>query len=91
LPIQNKGLFEILKALCHPTRFLIVEELIKGKKCVSKIQDLIKASQPNISQHLSILRLTGIVEWEQNGQTKCYCLKNPDAMKKLFNALKGFG
>lgn len=91
MKIQNKGQFEKLKALCHPTRFSIVEELAKGKKCVGKIQDLIKASQPNISQHLSILRMTGIVEWEQNGQTKCYYLKNPDAVKKLFDALKGFG
>jgi ArsR family transcriptional regulator len=90
LKTENKSHFEALKALCHPTRFMIVEELIKGKKCVGRIQDLVRASQPNISQHLSILRMTGIVEWEQNGKTKCYSIKKPELMKRLFDVLKQF-
>ena len=44
------------KALAHPTRLQIVAELLKGTKCVTDIQDILPASQSNISQHLTVLR-----------------------------------
>ncbi len=43
----------ILKALAHPTRLQIVAELLEGTKCVTDIQDILPASQSNISQHLT--------------------------------------
>ena len=47
---------EALKALAHPTRLQIVMELLKGTKCVNDIQEILPASQANISQHLTVFR-----------------------------------
>ncbi len=58
---------EVLKALAHPTRLQIVAELLKGTKCVTDIQDILPASQANISQHLTVLRHAGIVNFAQDG------------------------
>lgn len=42
---------EVLKALAHPARLQIVAELLKDTKCVTDIQDILPASQSNISRH----------------------------------------
>lgn len=67
----------ILKALAHPTRLQIVAELLKGTKCVSDIQDILPASQANISQHLTVLRNAGLVDFAQNGAQRCYFVSRP--------------
>jgi ArsR family transcriptional regulator len=66
-----------LKALAHPTRLLIVAELLKGTKCVTDIQELLPASQANISQHLTVLRHAGLVDFTQNGAQRCYSVSRP--------------
>ena len=71
------------KALAHPTRLMIIDSLLKGEKCVSDIQDLLQSSQPNVSQHLSILKASGIVDFCQKGNLRCYHLKDPDKIRTL--------
>jgi ArsR family transcriptional regulator len=68
---------EVLKALAHPTRLQIVAELLKGTKCVTDIQDILPASQANISQHLTVLRHAGIVNFAQDGSQRCYYVSRP--------------
>lgn len=68
---------EILKALANSTRLQIVIELLKGTKCVNDIQEILPASQPNISQHLSVLRHAGVVSFTQEGSQRCYYLSRP--------------
>lgn len=68
---------ELLKALAHPTRLQIVAELLKGTKCVSDIQEILPASQANISQHLTVLRNAGIVNFAQDGSLRCYFVSRP--------------
>lgn len=63
---------EVLKALAHPTRLQIVEELLKGTKCVTDIQEILPASQSNISQHLTVLRNARLVDFVQDGSQRCY-------------------
>ncbi len=46
----------IFKALARPTRMKIVEMLKKGERCVCEMLSLLEIEQPNISQHLAILR-----------------------------------
>ena len=74
---------QILKALAHPTRLLIVETLLVGQKCVSDIQELLQASQPNVSQHLNILKISGIVDFQQKGNLRCYHLNHPEKIKTI--------
>ena len=77
----------VFKALAHPTRLLIIDSLLEeGEKCVSDIQDLLKASQPSVSQHLNILKYTGIVDFRQMGNLRCYFLKDPKKIRALLKS-----
>lgn len=87
-PADYKNGVQVFKALAHPIRLLIVEKLLEEEKCVNDIHDLVDVSQPNISQHLNILRFSGIVDFRQKGNLRCYYLKNPQKIKKLIQALK---
>jgi DNA-binding transcriptional ArsR family regulator len=78
----------VLKALCHKTRMGIVAELLRKEKCVGDIEGQLKARQANISQHLSILRWAGIVDFRTEGKNRCYYLKDPKTMDILCRALK---
>lgn len=77
----------IFKALAHPTRLMIIDSLLKGEKCVGDIQDLLQSSQPNVSQHLSILKASGIVDFCQQGNLRCYYLKDPEKIRILTGSL----
>ena len=68
---------EILKLVAHPARIAILEELSKGVKCVTDLQDFLEISQSNISQHLSALRHAGVIDYFVDGRLRCYFLKNP--------------
>ena len=68
---------ELLKVIAHPTRIRILEELTKGVKCVSDFEDFLDISQPNVSQHLSLLRRHGAVDYYVVGSLKCYFLRDP--------------
>lgn len=68
---------ELLKVIAHPVRIRILEELVKGVKCVSDFEDFLELRQPNVSQHLSILRNHGIVDYYTDGRLRCYFLVNP--------------
>jgi ArsR family transcriptional regulator len=75
------------KALAHPTRLMIIDSLLKGEKCVGDIQDLLQSSQPNVSQHLSILKASGIVDCSQKGNLRCYHLKDPEKIRVLIRSV----
>ena len=86
--VEYRKVSDFFNALSHPTRVEIVAELLKGQKCVSDIRGLVRLRQPNVSQHLSSLRLNGIVDWRQKGKRKCYFLKNPQIIKDILKAVK---
>ena len=67
----------LLKTIAHPVRIRILEELTKGVKCVSDFRDFLDISQPNVSQHLSLLRTHGIIDFYIDGRLKCYFLVDP--------------
>lgn len=68
---------ELLRVLAHPIRIKLLEELMKGVKCVSDIEELLNISQPNVSQHLSLLRRYGVIDYYMDGRLRCYFLKDP--------------
>ncbi len=65
----------VIKALAHPTRLFIVEELEKGERCVCELTAMIGADVSTVSKHLSVLRQAGIVEDDKRGNQVFYCLK----------------
>jgi len=85
--LKYRKISDFFNALSHPTRIMILNELLKKEKCVSDIKELAEIKQPNASQHLNILKMHGIVDWRQEGKRKCYFLKNPKLIKKLLESL----
>lgn len=78
---------DLLKALAHPTRLQIVLELLKGTRCVTDIQDVLPASQSNISQHLTVLRHAQLVNFTQDGAQRCYYLSRPQTVEAIIAAM----
>jgi DNA-binding transcriptional ArsR family regulator len=79
---------ELLKALAHPTRLQIVMELLKGTKCVTDIQEILPASQANISQHLTVLRNARLVDFAQDGSQRCYYVSRPKLASAVIKLLE---
>ncbi len=75
IPVNKR--IELLKVIAHPVRISILEDLVEGVKCVSDFETSLDISQPNVSQHLKLLRSYGIVDYFIDGRLKCYFLKEP--------------
>lgn len=82
-----QSLAELIKAFAHPTRLLILRELMNGPKCVTDIEDLVPARQANISQHLAVLRFAKLVDYAQDGTLRCYYLARPGLVESLLDVL----
>ena len=63
---------DFLKAIAHPTRIQILEQLRNGEKCVCEFIEELDIEQSNISQHLSVLRKQGIVTYRKEGLKAMY-------------------
>ena len=84
IPIEKR--FELLRVIAHPARIKILLDLTEGVKCVSDFEETLDVSQPNVSQHLKLLRSNHIVDYFIDGRLKCYFLKEPlipDLLKLL--------
>ncbi len=68
---------KIIKALAHPTRLFIVDELSRGEQCVCELTRMIEADVSTVSKHLSILKQAGIVQDEKRGAQVFYNLTVP--------------
>ena len=71
---------EVLKTLANPRRLDILHRLAEGPCEVGRLAEEIGASQPNVSQHLSVLRAAGLVEAERDGREVRYRLTDPDVI-----------
>ena len=71
---------EVLKTLASPRRLEILHALANGPIEVGRLAEAIGASQPNVSQHLAVLRTAGVVEAEREGREVRYRLADPDVM-----------
>jgi len=69
---------QIVKALAHPSRLLILDELLRhGERCVCELTKLVGADMSTVSRHLAVLRVAGIVADEKRGQQVFYRLRSP--------------
>ena len=67
----------IIKALAHPTRLFLVDELSRGERCVCELTEMVGADMSTVSKHLAVLRSAGIVEDEKRGSQVFYALRCP--------------
>lgn len=67
----------VMKALAHPTRLFLVDELAGGPRCVCELTALVDADVSTVSKHLGVLRNAGIVADEKRGAQVFYRLLTP--------------
>jgi ArsR family transcriptional regulator len=76
-------LAQLAWAVAHPARVRIVRLLISRKACVcGEIVDQLPLAQSTVSQHLKILKESGLVQGDVDGPKVCYCI-NPAMLKEL--------
>ncbi len=68
---------KIIKAMAHPTRLFIVDELSRKPKCVCELTDMIGTDMSTVSKHLAVLKAVGIVQDEKRGSQVYYTLRVP--------------
>jgi DNA-binding transcriptional ArsR family regulator len=82
---------EFFKALAHPVRLVILEQLRAGERSVNELQALVGADQPTVSQQLAVLRNKNIVGARKEGTTVYYEVRDPlifqllDLGREIFN------
>ena len=67
----------VIKAMAHPTRLFIIEELEKEERCVCELTEQIGADVSTVSKHLSVLKQAGIVSDDKRGNQVFYRLRVP--------------
>jgi ArsR family transcriptional regulator len=81
---RTQTLFEararILKAMAHPTRLYIVDQLSRAEHCVGDLQELVGADVSTVSKHLAILNEAGLLRREKRANQVFYSLTVPCVM-----------
>jgi len=76
--VQNAARARVVKAMAHPTRLFVVDELSRhGQRCVCELTKMIGADMSTVSRHLSVLKNAGVICDEKHGQQVFYRLSMP--------------
>ncbi len=67
----------VMKAMAHPTRLFILDQLNEREHCVCELQELIGADMSTVSKHLSVLRNAGIIDSRKSNNQVFYKLLCP--------------
>lgn len=81
---------DIFKALADPTRLKILECIRNSEKCICEIIPLTGKSQPNVSQHLNVLRKAGLIQEHKDG-TKTLIKPSNKKIYDIINEVKKMG
>ena len=79
-PARFQARAKILKALAHPTRLFLVDELSRRERCVCELTDMVGADISTVSKHLSVLKNVGIVLDRKRGTQVWYSIRCPCVM-----------
>ena len=74
---------DVFKALADPTRLKILECIKDGEKCICEVIPYTGKSQPNVSQHLKVLKIAGLVDERRDGTRILLKASN----KKIFDVI----
>ena len=86
---QNR-LALMLKALAHPARIAIIQQIIKANACIcGDLVNELGLAQATISQHLKELKNAGLIQGSIEGVSVCYCIE-PVAWQLLNKELNTF-
>jgi ArsR family transcriptional regulator len=79
----------VLRMLANPRRLEIMHALADGPIEVGRLATRLNLSQPNVSQHLALLRTAGLVDVERNGREVRYRLTDHEVMTAC-DIMRGF-
>lgn len=68
---------EFFRALAHPVRIRILEELQGGSRTVHALQETLHLDQPTVSQQLAVLRSKNLVVATKSGTSVYYAARDP--------------
>src|SRR6266567_4253228 len=91
MPELSQFKAEFFKALAHPLRIRILDELRRGEAGVNELGVRLNAEQSTLSQQLAVLRTRGLVVGRKDAQNVLYSVRDPeifkllDVAKRLFN------
>ena len=86
---QNK-LALLLKAMAHPARIAILQQIIKANACIcGDLAEELGLAQPTISQHLKELKTAGLIKGTVEGVSICYCI-NPTVWNEFGKQMSSF-
>ena len=86
---QNR-LALMMKALAHPARIAIIQQLIKTNACIcGDLVNELGLAQATISQHLKELKSAGLIKGTIEGTSVCYCI-DEKAWKQCRNEFEAF-
>jgi len=87
---RDEEIASLAKALAHPARIQIVRLLMEKQACIGcDIVDEVGLAQSTVSEHLRILKASGVITGEVEHPRVCYSL-NPDRLiplARLLNAV----
>jgi predicted transcriptional regulator len=87
---EQNQLALMLKALAHPARIAIIQQIINANACIcGDLVDELGLAQATISQHLKELKNAGLIQGTIEGVSVCYCI-NPKAWQLLNKELSNF-
>ncbi|BCB97327.1 transcriptional regulator [Dissulfurispira thermophila] len=72
---------EICKILSSPKRIEIISALKDGEKTVTELVDILETPKANVSQHLAVMRLKGILKSRRDGVNIYYSIANPKVVQ----------
>ena len=67
----------IVKAMAHPSRLLIMESLMHGEHCVSKLTEMAGCDVTTLSKHLAVMKRAGLLVCEKRGLNVYYQIACP--------------
>lgn len=87
---EQNQLAVMLKALAHPARIAILQQIINASACIcGDLSTELGLAQPTISQHLKELKNAGLIKGTIEGASVCYCIDQVKwaELKEQLNAL----
>ena len=87
---EQNSLAVMLKAMAHPARIAILQQIIKANACIcGDLVEELGLAQATISQHLKELKTAGLIRGTIEGVSVCYCI-NPVVWNEMQEDLKNF-
>jgi DNA-binding transcriptional ArsR family regulator len=74
---------DLLKALSHESRLLLLCLLAEKERSVGELEEILSLRQPTVSQQLARLRFDDLVTTRREGKTIYYSIANEDVRRLI--------